>query len=327
MRGPFDGEFVVSDLTDRTLARKVRIDALEVTCVSVDGRLLATPRIWEQKVGRNGEAVRRLPDTERIDVWDLQSGQFIGCSNNINWDAQCAAFSPDNRILATGLWPQPELYPYDECRETVRLWGITSGQYITSLKGDLPDASGPGVVRSVAFSLDGLSLAAGSEYGNISLWQTDGWQRLRVLENRGGAITAVAFSHDACLLASGSEAGRVTLWNLSYAARKPHRLEASHAAVNALAFSRDNQFLAAGFQDGLLRVWNIWTGAYAGAHPAWSFGQDGSEVVSVAIPPEGDLVALETEDGLVRICDLATGLELDRLEGGNLAFPSSAAGA
>jgi hypothetical protein len=45
VHGPFDGEFVVCDLTDRTLARKVRIDALEVTCVSVDGRLLGTPRI------------------------------------------------------------------------------------------------------------------------------------------------------------------------------------------------------------------------------------------------------------------------------------------
>jgi len=63
------------------------------------------------------------------------------------------AFSPDGKTLASGSYAQ-----------TVRLWGVSSGQCLHTLQGHSH------WVPSVAFSPDGKILASSDYDGTIKLW-------------------------------------------------------------------------------------------------------------------------------------------------------------
>ena len=105
---------------------------------------------------------------------------------------------------------------------------------------------GPGgPVRSVAFSPDGRTLAAGTEEGGVLLW--DAVHRRR-LGPPGFAhrrvVQALAFSPDGRILASGGFDGRIALWDAG--SGRLLGVDAERRAIWSVAFSPDGRTLAAG---------------------------------------------------------------------------------
>lgn len=257
--------------------------------LSPDGRILATCR------------------GEHISLWSIESGERLhGLGGRLYWVIMACAFSPDGKRLAAGLEPYPELYDQPELRETVDLWDVTSGQRIRALDGDIGEVHPPHV-RAVAFSPDGLILAAGGLSGSIKLFEVATGTELRRL-GPAQMIKTLAFSPDGRTLAT--EGG--VLWDLSsYRTPRPKRnAEPPKSAPKsdptaALAFSPDGQLIASGWADGSIALCDRWSGRELRrltAHKA--------PVGSIVFLPDGRTLASEAGDNTVRLWDVASGKDM-----------------
>ena len=241
------------------------------------------------------------------------------------------AFSGDGRRLAVGT--TLGVYLYD---------GATLAQ--TGL------ISTSAWVRSVAFSPDGQTLAAGSYDDNVRLWRADG-TILRVLHGHTGWVRSVAFSPDGQTLVSASDDNTVRVWRVSDGAEL-RRLTQGTEGVRAMALSSDGLTLATGGFDNVVRLWRVADGTLLRTlvgHTGWvrclAFSPDGqtvasggfdatvrlwraadgallqtlvghaSSVLGVAFAPDGTTLASASEDETVRLWRVADGIALHVLSG------------
>src|SRR5262249_37051434 len=115
-------------------------------------------------------------------------------------------------------------------------------------------------VRSVAFSLDGKTLATASNDGTAKLWDVRGALRHQVpteiatLKGHSAAIHSAVLSPDGKTLATSSFDGTVKLWNL-LTQQEVATLSGHTGRVHMVAFSPDGNLLASGSEDGTVRLW------------------------------------------------------------------------
>jgi WD40 repeat protein len=70
------------------------------------------------------------------------------------------------------------------------------------------------VVRALAFSPDGRTLASGGDDRNLILWELGSGKATQTFEKVDTTITSIAFSPNGQLLASGAANESVFLWNV-----------------------------------------------------------------------------------------------------------------
>jgi WD40 repeat protein len=134
------------------------------------------------------------PDSGTVtSLTELNSGRQIDL--RLPW-FRAAAFSWDSGLFALGGWGTD-----------VRLFETTTGREITRLRGILTQVWG------LAFSPDGrrfLTGGGGSE--TLSLWDTESYEKLLILEGTGSACDQVGFSPDGNTIAARTERGVLHLW-------------------------------------------------------------------------------------------------------------------
>jgi WD40 repeat protein len=116
------------------------------------------------------------------------------------------------------------------------------------------------LVRSVAFSGDGQTLASGSADRTIKLWDIKSGVELQTLKGHSGSVSFLAFSGDGQTLASGSQDYTIQLWDTK-TGRELQRLTGHSDSVWSVAFSGDGQTLASGSINNITKLWDIKTGA------------------------------------------------------------------
>jgi WD40 repeat protein len=188
------------------------------------GRTLAVAVLWDLRSGMRLKAlspsvgsVRELtfsPDSRLLAVatqdfpmigdltlWDVATGEVRATmpANGVD----CVRFSPDGEHLAAGCASKIGKHS----QHHVRIWDIKMAEDIDYLRHEFR-------VTAVAYAPDGKLLAAGSELGELNLWDTATGEIAHVLPGQSTYVHSLVFTSDGQMLISTTNDGLVKLWDL-----------------------------------------------------------------------------------------------------------------
>ena len=166
-----------------------------------------------------------------------------------------------------------------------------------------------GSVLSVAFSPNGVLLAAGIANGEVRLWQADSGTPWRTFQGHKDWLRSVAFGPDGGIIVSGGEDYTVRLWDVN-SGQCLKTLREHTGWVYSVAFNSDGKTIASTGEDRTVRLWDISSGECLKTLQGHS-----DRVWSVAFSPDGKILASGSEDRTVRLWDISSGECLKILQG------------
>jgi WD40 repeat protein len=147
---------------------------------------------------------------------------------------------------------------------------------------------------------EGLIAVADSKYPSASV----------LLRTGKGSIYAIAYSPNGNLLATGGKDCFVRL--IDVASTREIRNQKAHwnFFVDAVAFSSDSSFLFFGVGNNDMRVWDV---------KSWKeidkFRVSTGIINTLAVSPDGKLIAVAGGNGIIRLVDSRTGIETGEFKG------------
>ncbi len=205
------------------------------------------------------------------------------------------AFSPTGKVFATGGGRDGKIV----------LWDVKTGKRVAMLTGH------KSTVACLAFSPDGKTLASGGNDRTVRLWNVATGKETQRTAGKSN-VSALVFRDDGKALVFAS-AANAYVWQLVRPKDDPvvmtghKRVWPWHLSVE---FLRGNNMIVSAGGDKTVRFWNAWTGKQTG-----QIDSPGGEVGSVAVSPDGKLLAYGCKDGTVRFWSLEQKKELFVLEG------------
>lgn len=109
---------------------------------------------------------------------------------------------------------------------------------------------------SIAYSADGLRVAAGGEKGSVMIWNEGSGDVVAKVTGDGKTIVSLAFSGDGSMLVTGDTEGRLRLYQLPNAKLLREFTGHVNDIVETQFMPATNQIISAG-ADGTLRFWDV----------------------------------------------------------------------
>jgi WD40 repeat protein len=302
------GDFIRTLKGHQSAVRKVKFspDVTELVSISQDGIV----KVWR----RNNDFLQVLHGLDDT-IWDIatspDSQRMVAASAFVNqlilWenlDRQLELRdTPQGNLFSMAFFPDQPLL-VGTGRSSIRLLRLEEGtqpRWTQVWQRAIPKT---GDIMSVAVSPDGQSIVAGTDEGEISIWNPQG-ELLKRLETGNDRIWKMDFQpitdpsqqSESSLFVLAAANGAVELWRLDgtkVAALKQRGTAASWGAV----FSPDGQLVAAVSYDGKLRLWQL--------DGTLLFEVEGSDrgLTRVAFSPDGQTIATGGLNANVKLWNL-----------------------
>jgi serine/threonine protein kinase len=151
------------------------------------------------------------------------------------------------------------------------------------------------VVRSVAYSPDGATLASGSLDGTVRVWRMSDRTLLHSLEAHTSGVRVVTYSPDGTTLTSGMGDGTVKVWRVRDGTLL-HSLEHHTYGVTSVVYSPDGTTLATASDDDTVKVWRVRDGTLLHSLEAHT-----NNVNRIAYSPDGTTLVSASDDDTVKV--------------------------
>lgn len=176
-----DGKGVLKfwNLAERTLERTLNLEVQE--------SLRSIAFSWTKNLVATGG------ETQKVRLWDMQTGENKGTLTEDRGYVAALAFSPDGKYLASANF------------KTVWLWDLSRES------APRAQSENSGVVKALAFSSDSQLLASGGEGDSLVLWHLGSDER-RSLSGQRSEVAALCFDPSNNELASSDIDGNVLIW-------------------------------------------------------------------------------------------------------------------
>lgn len=251
----------------------------------------------------------------KIALWDMCTQRQTTLLDTASKFVWTLAFSPDGQLLASGGYEDP----------TISLWDVQTQALVGSFEeGDTGEHNHG--VSSVVFSPDGKAIASGSGFSNtVHLWAVATRQQIARLpmhdvDEEHEGVNDVAFSPNGSILASASDDSIIRMWD-TRTLERIGKLETKSGGVTSISFHPDGNTLVSlngrvaptEIQlggDMSLRIWEV------KSRKQIAVAQDHSpSVSSVALSPDGELLAVGCHNGVVDLWDVRNKKRIDSLRG------------
>jgi WD40 repeat protein len=266
-----------------------------------DGRLLEThekltPWAAALALAPDGKTLAYCADKQVIGFWDLDKRRTRMLLPALHEPVHCLAYSPDGSLLAVGGGVPQTLWPGEPT--DLRLWNPETKQVRHQLQGNRR------LVRCLAFSPDGRTLATGGADRLVLLWDVATGKQLSTIKtNSLFNVVCLTFSPDGGTLAFGTHDG--SLWLVDLRGDRPlQQITGQDGTVWAVAYSPDGKSLAAAFGQHVqgadelatIKLWDTAT-----TELKLRLTSESGPPQSLVISPDGQVLAAGFNDGAVRL--------------------------
>ena len=225
---------------------------------------------------------------------DLNTGELKFTLTGHSEDVERVVFSPDGKILASSSYID----------ETVRIWDVHTGEHKRTLTEHTGDIEG------LAFSPDGKTLASsGSGDGTIRFWDVHTGDQKHAVTGNAYDVHSVAFNPDGKFVAKWAWRWCYSILGCGHRIALENIQRTPITDASCLVFSLDGKTLAcAGGID--IRLQDAHTGEEKMRLTGHTWGMH-----SMALSPDGDILASGSEDMTIRLWDMHTGEHKRTLNG------------
>jgi WD40 repeat protein len=154
------------------------------------------------------------------------------------------------------------------------------------------------VVRSIAWSPDGMRMATGTVGGAVRIWLVEKGKELLRLDAHHGPVTSLTWSPDGNRMASASEDGTAKIHGTRGGELLLSIIPAPLRELWCVAWNPHGDSLATGGEDQTARIWDAQTGKELLTLKAHS-----GAIRSVAWKPDGRQLATASDDKSARVWD------------------------
>ena len=221
-----------------------------------------------------------------IVLWDANTGSHLRTLRGHRDYIYAIAFSPDGKTIASS--------SYDRL---IKIWDAQSGAEIKTLKEHV-DAVFP-----IAFSPDGKRLASGSADRTVKIWDVASGRRIYTLSDSTDVIFTLAFHASGQKLSAAGADKYIRTWNIGPdAGTLSQSIIAHEAEITKILYFPDGKRLASTGADRTVKIWDMERGEVITSletQPDWA--------LSMAVSPDGKVLAIGRYDGSVSCYDASTG--------------------
>jgi len=233
--------------------------------------------IYDVALNEKTMVVAAAGDDSKVHLWEVRSGKEV---KNLKHKTTVTgvSFSPNGSYLAAAAGTH------------LKLWRTESYATPVEFKSDY------GTLTRVAFNLDNLTLASGSEEG-VQIREIPSGVVRDSLETES-KVTALAWGPDGRTLVAGDSSGTVYVWKNLKADRHPVKRKVFEASILSVQVSHDHQWLVVS-SPGTFVLWNL-----VDNRKGRPIAPPESDHLQVAIAPDFSFIALGLDDGRAAFVDV-----------------------